>query len=65
MDVYLEIAEAIKKDISEILHKALAGYLDDYKHHTKYGIFVKWAPLKKICTKKSNIILRVSKDKGR
>ena len=47
MDVYLEIAEAIKKDISEILHKALAGYLDDYKHHTKYGIFVKWGPVEK------------------
>lgn len=43
MDIYLEIAEAIKKDIGEILGNALAGYKDDYKYKPQSSAgFIRW-----------------------
>jgi len=39
--------ENLKKAISKILGKALAGYKDDYKYKTKQGIFIRWGRVEK------------------
>lgn len=42
MDAYIEIAEAIKKDVNKILKDALSGLVDKYRHDTRYGNLIKW-----------------------
>ena len=43
MDAFLKIADAINKDIDDILTRALAGYKDDYKYkpHSSRG-YIRW-----------------------
>jgi len=39
--------ENLKKEISKILSKALAGYKDDYKYKTDQGSFIRWGQVEK------------------
>lgn len=47
MDAYLQIADAINKETSEILGRALAGYVDDYKFKRGQEVFVRWGLVEK------------------
>ena len=38
----IEVIEKINKEISDILHRALAGYSDDYKLKRGDEIFIRW-----------------------
>lgn len=47
MDAYIEIAEAIKKDIEKILGDALSGQNERYRYRTERGNFIRWGLVQK------------------
>uniref|UniRef100_A0A6M3JWT1 Uncharacterized protein n=1 Tax=viral metagenome TaxID=1070528 RepID=A0A6M3JWT1_9ZZZZ len=42
MDAFLKIADAINKDIDDILERALSGCGDDYVYRESGGRYIRW-----------------------
>lgn len=59
MDIYIEIADAIKEDVGKILRDALSRQNEKYVHHTRYGDFVKWGLVQKDINEKIDYHLTV------
>jgi len=48
MDTYLQIADKIKKSVSDILGRALSGYKDDFKYKPPGGgKYIRWGLVEK------------------
>jgi hypothetical protein len=47
MDAYIEIAEAIKKDIERILADVLSGRNERYQYRTQSLSFIRWGLVQK------------------